>query len=35
VFTPHVIGPSAIPADGSRTPALVLMTLARRFLPRA
>lgn len=35
VFQPHVIGPSAIPTDGSRTPALVLMTIARRILPRA
>lgn len=35
VFQPHVIGPSAIPADGNRTPALVLMTIARRILPRA
>lgn len=35
IFQPHVIGPSAIPADGSRTPALVLMTIARRILPRA
>ena len=35
VFEPHVIGPSAIPSDGNRTPALVLMNIARRMLPRA
>ena len=35
VFQPHVIGPSCIPTDGNRTPALVLMTIARKILPRA